>query len=256
MSGKVSGWVWDLDLPQNEKYVLLAYADHADHEGHSIYPSVDLIVRKTGYSRRSIQRIVIKLIEKGHLVPDGVGIHGTNKYLIPIPVWGDKMTPPIGGDVKNGRGVTQLRHGGGDTATTPKPSVKRHIDPSVKRLSSNSNKEWSRFLEVFKFYVPHRPQPRATTTSLKNKLITRLKDDYFKVNYERALEIAGKSEWIAEKEFFDAEWFLKNDTNWEKCLNNKYKNGSTSRRKSQAELRQEASDKNIKDIVRNIMEDE
>ncbi len=33
MSGKISGMVWDADLPRNLKYVLLAYADHADHEG-------------------------------------------------------------------------------------------------------------------------------------------------------------------------------------------------------------------------------
>ena len=175
--------------------------------------------------------------------------------LLCTDIGGDNLSPPdVGGDkTKEGDDKNGIK---GVTPMSPEPSVNRHIDPSVKRLSSNSNKEWARFIEVYKFYVPHRPQPRATTTSIKNKLITRLKDDYFKVNYERALEKAGKSDFIAEKDFFDAEWFLKNDTNWEKCLNDKYKNNGTSRRKSQAELRQEASDKNIKDIVRNIMEDE
>ena len=68
MSGKVSGWVWDTNLPQNEKYVLLAYADHADHEGNNIFPSVELIARKTGYSHRSVQRIVKKLVEKNYML--------------------------------------------------------------------------------------------------------------------------------------------------------------------------------------------
>jgi hypothetical protein len=32
MSGKIMGQVWDLALPHAELFVLLAMADHADHE--------------------------------------------------------------------------------------------------------------------------------------------------------------------------------------------------------------------------------
>ena len=64
MSGKITGLVWESDLPQNEKYVLLAYADHADHEGNGIFPSVGLIAWKTGYTPRNIKRIKKILIEK------------------------------------------------------------------------------------------------------------------------------------------------------------------------------------------------
>lgn len=120
MSVKVMGWVWDQDLPQNEKFVLLAYADHADHDGNNIYPSIDLIARKTGYSRRSIQRIVDRLKDKLYLMPDGVSPRGTNKYIIPMPMpapaGGARMTPP---------GVTPAAKGG-DTAVSPEPSVNRH----------------------------------------------------------------------------------------------------------------------------------
>jgi len=73
MSAKMMGKVWDLDLPHNEQIVLLAYADHADHDGGSIFPSYDLIAWKTGYKRDSVKRITHLLIEKEILVKVGGG---------------------------------------------------------------------------------------------------------------------------------------------------------------------------------------
>ena len=70
MSVKIMGLVWDLDLPQNEKFVLLAYADHADHNGNNIFPAVSTIAEKTGYSERSIQGITRSLEEKGYLIKE------------------------------------------------------------------------------------------------------------------------------------------------------------------------------------------
>lgn len=102
MSVKCMGAVWDLDLPRNEKFVLLAYTDHADHDGTNIYPSVGLISRKTGYDKRSVQRITRDLVNRGLLISDGSGPRGTNKYYFPIDVLdeypeyvgGVKMSPP------------------------------------------------------------------------------------------------------------------------------------------------------------------
>lgn len=68
MSGKISGKVWDLDLPHAEMLVLLAMADHADHEGNNVYPSIGLIAWKTGYSERQVMRIQQKLRDEGLLV--------------------------------------------------------------------------------------------------------------------------------------------------------------------------------------------
>lgn len=67
MSAKAAGRVWDLDLPHNKRLVLLAMADHADHDGRNIYPSTDLIAWKTGYSRRQVQRVIDTLIADGIL---------------------------------------------------------------------------------------------------------------------------------------------------------------------------------------------
>jgi hypothetical protein len=121
MSGKVSGWVWDQDLPQNEKYVLLAYADHADHAGNNIYPGIKLIVKKTGYSRRSVQRITQSLLSKGYIVPQGgqKGGRGVSaKWSIPVNY--DKMAPIIKGDTGDVKGDTGDVKG--DIALAPEPS--------------------------------------------------------------------------------------------------------------------------------------
>lgn len=69
MSVRVMGMVWDLDLPHNEQLVLLALADHADHTGGSVYPSVALIAWKCGYKERQVQTIMSRLRERGILVP-------------------------------------------------------------------------------------------------------------------------------------------------------------------------------------------
>jgi hypothetical protein len=55
--------VWDLGLEHAKKYVLLAYADHADDQGYNVYPSLGRIAHKTGYSRDQIRRISRQLVE-------------------------------------------------------------------------------------------------------------------------------------------------------------------------------------------------
>lgn len=73
MSGKISGLVWDMDLPTAEKFVALALADHADHEGYGVRPSYDLIAWKTQYSRRYVIDVVAILETKGIVVLDKQG---------------------------------------------------------------------------------------------------------------------------------------------------------------------------------------
>lgn len=149
MSVKIMGAVWDLDLPSDEKFVLMAYADHADHDGRNVFPSVATVARKTGYSERSVQRITRSLEAKGHLVPDGSGPRGTNRWFMPI-YGGDKMTPPTPvpdeGDkmtpVTSTTGGGDKMTGGGDTAVSPEPS----LEPSL-----NQEEEEEKKAQIFKF---------------------------------------------------------------------------------------------------------
>jgi len=58
--------VWELDIPQNQKLVLLAFADHADDAG-VCFPSIARVAHKTGYKERQLQDIAKGLRGSGLL---------------------------------------------------------------------------------------------------------------------------------------------------------------------------------------------
>lgn len=70
MSGKATGMVWEMHLPRPLKYVLLALADHADHDGGSIRPGVELLAWKCELEVRHVQRLLRELEGLGVIVPE------------------------------------------------------------------------------------------------------------------------------------------------------------------------------------------
>lgn len=134
MSGKISGGVWDLDLPQNKMLVLLAMADHADHEGNKVFPSMGLIAWKTGYSVRQVQRIVHELENDKILVLKSAPEGDVKTYSINLSAGKNKpprlkentpdtnVTPDI---VVSPPPLTQSCHPTPDIVVSPKPSGKR-----------------------------------------------------------------------------------------------------------------------------------
>lgn len=132
MSGKITGIVWESDLPQNEKFVLLAYADHADHDGNNIFPSIALIAWKTGYSERNIKRIKKDLITKKYILETGIKASGTPVYRINIellpmlPQRGDNLSPPsdnLSPPSDKLSPPSDKLSPGGDTIVSPEPSI-------------------------------------------------------------------------------------------------------------------------------------
>src|SRR5512138_2854074 len=102
MSVKAMSLVWDFKCPQiiggiqyrpSHKFTLLAYADHADHQGKNMWPSVPTIARKTGYEERSVQRLTNDLEAMGLLIEHGQGPRGTNKWALPFTERGDSLSP-------------------------------------------------------------------------------------------------------------------------------------------------------------------
>lgn len=83
--------VWRLDLPSNLKFTLLAFADHADDEGYC-YPSAKRIALKSGVSKRTVQRHMNELKERGILVvvEHSTGRGNTNTYRV-VPSAGDTL---------------------------------------------------------------------------------------------------------------------------------------------------------------------
>jgi len=124
MSALVMGLVWELqetaEFGRAEKYVLLAYADHADSAGKNIYPSVDLVARKTFYKERAVQITTHNLEKMGFLLPDGMGPRGTNRWRIPIIFLSDggaKIAPVQNAVLKN------APEGNAPEENAPEPSV-------------------------------------------------------------------------------------------------------------------------------------
>ncbi len=61
--------VWELDLPKEEKYLLLTLADHAHDDGTKCFPGVAYLAWKSGISRRQVQRLLRRLEDSGILEP-------------------------------------------------------------------------------------------------------------------------------------------------------------------------------------------
>jgi len=92
MSAKIMGQVYDLDLPANEQAVLLALADHADHEGNEVRPSNGLVAWKLGMSEDTVCRMKRKLVERGILVVVSEEIGQAKEYRIDLSK-GTKKAP-------------------------------------------------------------------------------------------------------------------------------------------------------------------
>lgn len=163
MSVKIMGMVWDCALPRPEKFVLLAYADHADHDGNNVYPSYERIAYKTGYDRRQVIRIVDHLREMGIMVNRGVSNLGTNLWRIDVtrlPKHGEQRLEepeeaPESSDILSPTGdiltpaqteAVTFCHPTGDILTpggdissektpkmSPESSFNRPLKPSIKR---------------------------------------------------------------------------------------------------------------------------
>lgn len=56
------------NVSEADGWLLLALADHADDQGGSIFPSVARIAHKTGWSARTVQRALRRLVDRGMLV--------------------------------------------------------------------------------------------------------------------------------------------------------------------------------------------
>lgn len=172
MSLRIMTDVWELDLSQRLKFVLLAFADHANDDGYC-YPSIGRIAWKCGYSKRQVIRIKTELVNLG-LLEDNISRPrpGKSNFYRVKPHMGKSLTP-YGFDARGCQnvtsdnmsqggchsyvtgGVTQLRHGRGDTAMSPKPSSNRQYnqegftDAEQKRIRLLNNSASQLGIDLF-----------------------------------------------------------------------------------------------------------
>lgn len=69
MSVRAISWVWEHSSASgNDRLVLLAIADSAEHDGSNAWPSVRTIARKCLLSERTVQRAIRALVASGELI--------------------------------------------------------------------------------------------------------------------------------------------------------------------------------------------
>lgn len=67
MSLAALAYCFDLDLPANEKWLLVCLADYADVWGESVFPSLETLEARTGMSRSTLKRTFARVLERGLL---------------------------------------------------------------------------------------------------------------------------------------------------------------------------------------------
>lgn len=194
MSAKILGQVWDYILTPEEQIVLLAFADHADHNGEHAWPSIPLLTWKTGLSERTVYRVLNGeraqparrgrkaaparegLVGRGVLIRTRKAVHHRpTEYRIVLGnlvrklpfvsgVHRDDGAAPLagGGETVRGDGA-QLRDDGGHLRPATvvlnarqEPSVEPSFEPSEHFVSQKRN--------GVKFYDPGDPDETRRVT--------------------------------------------------------------------------------------------
>ncbi|MEV2238801.1 helix-turn-helix domain-containing protein [Micromonospora sp. NPDC049891] len=77
-------WVWDHSpVGGTDRLVLLAIADCAADDGTDAWPSIATLARKTRVDTRTVQRVIRRLVEGGHLMVDTTaGGRKSNTYTV------------------------------------------------------------------------------------------------------------------------------------------------------------------------------
>jgi len=139
MSIKVMTWVWDHSpAVGTELLMLLAIADHASDNGRDAWPSIKTLARRTRLGERTVQRVLRRLADEGHLVIHVGGGRRSNHYEIPMTSDNTELsTPPSDRRPRQDDAPvtspghprrddvappSQLRRGTPDIAVTPEPS--------------------------------------------------------------------------------------------------------------------------------------
>jgi Helix-turn-helix domain len=178
MSGKVVGWAFDvgreLELAATERYVLVALADNADHNG-KCWPSPKELIEKTGLGTSSVYRALTCFREKG-LMEDGEDDKGRPFRQLNVPTVGNPI--PTGGK-KSPQGESDS-HGG-----------KRSISEEPSQTVTNQVRE---IFDFWKTAVGKNGSTRLTRERT-DKVKARLRSGYDVEYIKRAVANCAGSAW-------------------------------------------------------------
>lgn len=121
-----------------------------------------------------------------------------------------------------------------------------------KDIDIDINNIYIAIRETYAKLFPEKPLPRTNNSTLVSKTKTRSKSKHFLDNWEKALNRASKSPLCHESPWFNLDWFLKNDNNYEKCLNGNYdqKNGRVNNGATNYDLEAERQAREILSVIK------
>ena len=192
-------------LNPSEVLVLLALADYTNDEGIS-WPGIDRIAQRSHLSRRQTIRVLASLEKAGEITitrRDGPRGSSSNEYLLKSMYWDDKsegVTILHPHAEAGSNGVSPMTRGGDthDTGGVSPVSPDPLLDPSV-----DPNNTFARILQKWRETFPEKPQPRANSKTLQAKFKARMKSPHFRTNWEQALVVSTKSEFLRNSSWFD-----------------------------------------------------
>lgn len=139
--------VWELELPDSEKIVLLALADCANDEG-LCWPGMASLVRKCSKSERTVQYMMRRLEEAGHMTRNEVTGKGCRYTIHPRKACTPAEIAPVQGATKPPQPLHPT-----PAAVAPKPSKNRK-EPSkfsaIELPEWMPADEWAAFVEMRK----------------------------------------------------------------------------------------------------------
>jgi len=149
--------VWELDLPHNQAWVLMALTDWADDDGANVFPSIGLIAWKTGYERRNVQRIMGALRRSGILSVvahatggrAGSGVGHPTEYRIDLTK-GDKKSPYESDQARATSRVEQGRHLGSPRATSGVVKGDSHATQPTREPLVNQQEEPPEYILILR----------------------------------------------------------------------------------------------------------
>lgn len=201
--------VWELDLPQSDKMVLLVIADHASDDGTNAYPSVGTIARKSSMSERTVQRSLVRL-EQLRLVSISRQTGG--------PSYIDPSRKPNAYTI-NGATISHLLDSRDDKVSplppspshpspvtmSPKPSIEPSLEPSVikKNVPTKYEAIWEACEELANYLadkIEKNGSKRPTVTQEWIMTVCRMID----IDHRTYDQVRGAIDWCQADSFWSA----------------------------------------------------
>lgn len=183
MSIRLMSKAWELDIPTNEKMLLLALCDHANDDG-VCYPSYDLLQIKCSFARATVsanlKRLEAKNLVSKKLRNQSEGGRKTTVYTIDLEAQSSEVELTPQSSTAEPQNIAQ------SSTAEPKPSNTLFNHHLYKQLSKNEK-------DLYLEYTAIRKQLKVRTTlSIHNRLL----EKYFKFGRDpEVLERAITSNW-------------------------------------------------------------